>query len=162
MKNASLIAYSHHTFKDPKIVIVWIDKDNYSYINEYFDNSKRIISKLEGLPSDEIILLDTEFLGSSVDTIVSYGFEYIHVFKAHPGDIMYEVIDELPIPIHWLIKSVEIGQDDKVIYKLINNRSGVRKTINSDFVNTNKNFYTRKDLAYKLCEDRRKENKYES
>ena len=154
MKHACLISYSHHTFKYPKTVIIWVNKENKSDIREFFEEARKVIAKLEGFPSNEIALLTTNYLGASVDTIVSYSFGDAYVFKAHPGDIMYEVTDDLPLPIHWTIESVEL-HSEKVVYKLVNNRTGKSKYIDSSLVNTDKNFYTRRDQAFKICEDRR-------
>lgn len=155
MKHACLISYSHHTFKNPKMVIIWVNKEKKQYIQEFFDEAREIIAKLEELPKEEIHILTNEYLGGSVDTIISYGFRDAYVFKAHPGDIMYEVTDDLPIPIHWKIESVEI-RHEKVLYKLKNDRIDKFKYIESSLVNTDKGFYTRRDQAFKICEDRRK------
>ena len=155
MKHACLISYSHHTFKHPKMVIIWINKENKQDIREFFDEAKAVVAKLERLPKEEIHLLINQYLGGSVDTIVSYGFGDAYVFKAHPGDIMYEITDDLPLPIHWKIESVEL-RHEKILYKLKNDRTGKSKYIDSDLVNTDKGFYTRRDQAFKICEDRRK------
>lgn len=156
MKHACLIRYTHHTFKDPKTAIIWIYRKNKQHFQEFFDEAKRIVAKLEGLPEEEIHLLINEYLGRSVDTIVSYGSNNAYVFKARPGDIIYEVTDDLPLPICWTIESVELRRDKKVIYKLKNDRTGSFKHIDSDLVDADKGFYTRRGQAFKICEDRRK------
>ena len=162
MKHACLISYSHHTFKNPKIVVIWIDKEGMTTIQDFFEKARVHLAKLEGFPTDEIALLDTSYLGASVDTVVTYMFDESAVFKALPGTVMYEVREDLPLPIHWTIESVAMKKW-KVTYKLVNNRTGGVKTINSDDVNTSTGtgFYTRKDQAFKICESIREAKKGE-